>query len=252
MTEPTKEPGGHPHPPDWSSSDSVLEGEIREEERRIAQDERRIAEDERRIRLNRLLAIAALSALALTVVALILSIIALNRDIESVAKATPKDNSVGTSSIKDRAVTGAKIANGAVGAEALAAKAVNGAKVGNDSLTGVQINEASLAQVPKSGTADNALKLGGVAAAGFVSGVRIVQHATDPTSATLKGPILASCPSGTRVIGGGAQVDGSRNVAIIESAPSGTSAWTAIAGLQTGSAPSWRLTVFAICATGGS
>ncbi len=228
MTEPTQGGTGHPHPPDWSSSDSVLESEIR-------QDERRILADERKIHVNRVLVLSALGLLALTVTALILSIIALNRDIDAVAKATPKDNSVSTSSIQDGAVTAVKVAN--------------------NSLTGVQINEASLAQVPaaaKAGTANNATQLGGTAADAYVHGVKIAQTATDTTSATLKGPTVATCPSGTRVIGGGAEVAGARNVAIIESAPSGTSGWTAIAGLQTGSAPSWRLTVYAICAAGGS
>ena len=248
MTEPTQGGTGHPHPPDWSSSDSVLESEIQQEERRIQADERKI-------HMNRVLVITALGLLALTVTALILSIIALNRDIEAVAKATPKDNSVSTSSIQDGAVTGTKIANAAVNADKLGAKAVNGAKVANDSLTGVQINEASLTQVPaaaKAGTANNATQLGGTAAGAYIHGVKIVQTATDTTSAALKGPTVATCPSGTRVIGGGAEVTGARNVAIIESAPSGTSGWSAIAGLQTGSAPSWGLTVFAICAAGGS
>ena len=243
--EPPHGPTGHPHPPDWSSSDSVLEQEIQQEERRIAADERRIAADERRIRTNRLLAVGALALIAMTATALILSIIALNRDIESVAKATPKDNSVSTASIQNGAVNGAKIANGAVTA----------AKVANDSLTGAQINEASLGQVPKAAqaaTATNATQLGGATAGAYLQGVRIVQTATDRTSADLKGPTIASCPSGTRVIGGGAEVQGASNVALIESAPSGTTSWTAIAGLQTGSAPSWALVVFAICAAGGS
>jgi len=87
--------------------------------------------------------------------------------------------------------------------------------------------------------------------AGFLTGVKIVQVATDQTSAALKGPTLASCPSGSKVIGAGAEVQGASNVAIIESAPSGTAAWSAIAGLQGGSPPSWRLVVFAICASGG-
>ena len=102
-------------------------------------------------------------------------------------------NSVSTSSIQDGAVTGAKVAN--------------------NSLTGVQINEASLAQVPaaaKAGTANNATQLGGTAAGAYVHGVKIAQTATDTTSATLKGPTVATCPSGTRVIGGGAEVAGAR------------------------------------------
>jgi hypothetical protein len=252
MSEQPPEPtdrAGHPHPPDWSASDSVLESEIRDEMRRIARDEQRIAADERKIRIDWWMALGALILAGLAITAIVLSVIALNRDIDAVAKAEPKENSVGTSAIQIGAVTAPKLAAGAVGTAALGAKGVTAAKVADNSLTGAQINESTLGQVP---TAANALKLGGIAPAAFVSGVKIVQAATDQTSAALKGPTVATCPSGSRVVGGGAEVQGASNVALIESAPSGTSAWTAIAGSQGGSTPSWKLIVYAICATGGS
>lgn len=245
--EPTA-PAGHPHPPDWSAADSVLESEIRDEMRRIARDEQRIAADERKIRIDWWMALGGLILAGLAIVAIVLSVIALNRDIDAVAKAEPKENSVGTSAIKKGAVTAPKLAAGAVDTVALSAKGVTAAKVADNSFTGAQINESTLGQVP---TAANALKLGGLAPAAFVTGVKIVQAATDRTSAALKGPTVATCPSGSRVVGGGAEVQGASNVALIESAPSGTSAWTAIAGVQGGSTPSWALVVYAICATGG-
>ena len=217
--------------------------------RRIARDEQRIAADERKIRIDWWMALGALILAGLAITAIVLSVIALNRDIDAVAKAEPKENSVGTSAIQIGAVTAPKLAAGAVGTAALGAKGVTAAKVADNSLTGAQINESTLGQVP---TAANALKLGGIAPAAFVSGVKIVQAATDQTSAALKGPTVATCPSGSRVVGGGAEVQGASNVALIESAPSGTSAWTAIAGSQGGSTPSWKLIVYAICATGGS
>lgn len=263
------DPARHSHPPDWSASDSVLESEIMLEMRRIARDEQRITADERKIRLDWWMALGALVLAVLAIVAIILSVLALNRDIESVAKAAPKDNSVGTSAIQNGAVTAPKLAAGALGTNAiangavtapklavgavgtakLAGKGVTAVKVADNTLTGAQINESTLGQVP---TAANALKLGGIAPVAFVSGVKIVTAATDQTSAALKGPTAATCPSGSRVVGGGAEVQGASNVALIESAPSGTSAWTAIAGSQGGSTPSWKLIVYAICATGGS
>jgi hypothetical protein len=263
------DPAGHPHPPDWSASDSVLESEIRDEMRRIARDEQRLAADERKIRIDWWMALGALILAGLAITALVLGVIALNRDIEAVAKAGPKENSVGTSAIQNGAVTAPKLAAGAVGTAALRPKGVTAAKVADNSLTGAQINESTLGQVPTADnsltgaqinestlgqvpTAANALKLGGIAPAAFVSGVKIVQAATDQTSAALKGPTVATCPSGSRVVGGGAEVQGASNVALSESAPSGTSAWTAIAGSQGGSTPSWKLIVYAICATGGS
>ena len=233
MTEPEQGGAGHPHPPDWSSADSVLESEIQQQEQEIKQEEHAI-------RTNRMLVVLALALVGLTVAALVMSIIALNRDIDAVAKAEPKPNSVSTGSIKNGAVTQPKIAAGAVDAS----------RVANNALTGAQINEATLAAVPsatKAVTADDAVKLGGVAAANYISGVKNVQASTGATSATLKGPIVATCPSGTRVLGGGAEVQGARNVAIIESTPSGTTGWSAIAAVQSGSAPSWGLIVTAIC-----
>ena len=249
QTPSSSDPSGHPRPPDWSASDSVLEAEIQDEMRRIVRDEQRLAADERRIRIDWWMALGGIVLAGLAIVAIVLSVIALNRDIEAVAKAEPKENSVGTGAIQDGAVTPPKLAAGAVGTAALAAGAVTVDKVVDDSLTGAKIKESTLARVP---SASDALKLGGLAPTEFVSGVRIVQTATDRTSASLKGPTVARCPSGARVVGGGAEVQGSSTAALIESAPSGTSAWSAIAASRNGSTGTWLLVVYAICATGGS
>jgi hypothetical protein len=242
----------HPRPPDWSASDSVLESEIEQEERRIRDVESELGDERRRIRVNRILAIGAACLASLAIAALVLSIVALNRDIEAIARADPKDGSVTEASIAGGAVTADKLADGAVTPRSLAAGAVGAPAVAGDSLTGAQIAEASLAQVPQAATAQDAKKLGGVAATAFVQGVTQVRVATDQAPSAVKGPILAACPAGTRVIGGGAEVEGSRNVALIESAPTGTTGWTAIAAQQGGGSVSWRLVVHAICAKAAS
>jgi hypothetical protein len=276
---------GHPErPTDWSQADAVLQGMIEREERQI--------------RRNNVL-IATIGVLvALVIAALVLSVLALNRDIESVAEAEPKDDSVGTAALQSGAVTSDKlaaeavgpdqladgavtaeklaesavtetalaqgavvtpsIANGAVGPNKLAAGAVDGTKVAPDSLTGENIDEATLETVAEATLAEtatqaeDALALGGAAAAAYLSSVRVVQEESRPTLQPIRGPIVARCPNGTRVIGGGAAVAGtSDGVAIVRSAPDGEGAWTALAEATAEQSQPWSLVVTAICAAGG-
>ena len=91
-------------------------------------------------------------------------------------------NSVGTVQLKRNAVTANKIKRGNVTRGKIRANAVNGAKVAADSLSGLDINEASLGQVP---TAD---KLDGFDANELVRGasdVGTVNTSTTPAAATV-------------------------------------------------------------------
>jgi hypothetical protein len=106
-----------PHPPGWTASDAALEA-------RLEADEARIAEEEKWIRRNWRLALAVAVLLALTISALVVSVIALNRDIEAVARAEPKDDSVSTAALQSGSVTADKIAAGAVGNPQLATGSV--------------------------------------------------------------------------------------------------------------------------------
>jgi hypothetical protein len=234
-------------PDDWSAADAELKGRIIRDEIRLARDEERIAQEERWIRRNWWLEIALGAILALTIAALVISAIALNRDIEAAANAAPKDDSVGTSALQDGAVSSPKLAAGAV----------TGPKVANDSLTGAQIDESTLtavARASRAGTADragDASRLGGVAAASYVRGLTTTRAQTATSTLAVKGPLSASCPAGARVVAGGAEIDGAARVAITTSAPDGTGAWVArAAAIDTPSAP-WRLVVTAVCASGG-
>jgi len=124
-------PGDGPErrrPPGWTPSDAWLEA-------RLEEDERRLAEEEKEVRRNWALVIALGLLLALTVAALVVSVVALNRDIEAVAKAEPKEGSVGTAALEDGAVTSDKLAGGAVGAAQLAEGAVTAAALGEASVT---------------------------------------------------------------------------------------------------------------------
>jgi hypothetical protein len=125
-TTPGHEPQ-RPHPPGWTPSDAWLEA-------RLEEDERRLAEEEKEVKRNWALVLAVALILGVTVAALIVSVIALNRDIEAVAKAEPKDDSVGTAALEDGAVTSEKLAGGAVGAGQLAEGAVTAAALAEASV----------------------------------------------------------------------------------------------------------------------
>lgn len=249
-----------PHPPDWSSSDSVLE--------------RLIAHEDTAIRVNRRLAIGALGLLGLVIAALVLSVIALNRDINSVAKAEPKDNSVGTSALRDGAVTSGKLADGGVTAAKLGAgavlnpaladssvghkklrqDAVDSSTVAPESLTGADISEGTLAKVPlasRADVADQAGALDGVPASQYLSGIQVSTGAGTRSLRSFRTQ-TATCPAATRVLGGGAAIEGTvGGVAIVESSPDGPSAWRAVAEATGEPDGAWRLVVTAICARGG-
>jgi hypothetical protein len=262
-----------------------LEKRLRRDEARLLADEARLAADEKVLRANRLVARIAIglgATLAIAVAGLTLSLFALNRDIDVVAKAAPKDNSVGTAALRHAAVTSDKLAEGAVTSSALAdsgvtradlapaaigrrqiaPRAVTAAAVRHDTLTGAQINERTLhgvasaqaaARARTAVTAGNARQLAGVGATAYLSKVMVVRAASATSQRGIKGPIAARCPAGMRIISGGTAVDGtSHGVAIIRSAPNADDDWVAVASAYSRPTAPWRLVVTAICAAGGA
>jgi hypothetical protein len=227
--------------------------------------EERIEAEERQIVTNRVLAIAALALgglLVVAVTALVVSLVALNRDVEAVERGQPADDSVGTAALQDgavtadkladAAVTSPKIATGAVGTTALGEFVITGQNVARDTLTGATIREGTLGRVPEAALAGDAEALGGLAAAVYLSGVEVVQAASGRSSAPLRGPVEAECPDGTSVVAGGAAVEGAESgVAIASSAPASESSWAATAEAFAPPATAWRLVVTAICVAGG-
>ncbi len=269
MTEPPNETQGVPYPPDWTESDRVLHQEIRAELRRLVKDEQWIAETERRAKIDWWMALAALVLGVLAISAIVLSVVAMNRNIDKVARAAVRDNTVGPGAIRDgavgaaklapaavgtaalvnRGVTAGKLSPGAVNTVALGAKVVTGAKVADNSLTGNQINEATLTPVR---AARNSARLAGLPVGAFLTDVSLVQVQTASTTAALKGPQRAVCPAGTSAIGGGAEIVGATNVALIQSAAVGETGWTATARRQSNTGvTSWKLVVQAICGRWG-
>jgi hypothetical protein len=244
-----------------------LKQRLLRDEIRLAHDEERIEQDERGIRRTRLMALALGGVLALTVLALVLSVVALNRDIDTVASAAPRNDSVGTAALQDGAVTAGKLAQGAVTPAAIADRAVTKGAIADgavasravaaDSLTGGDIDEGSLGRVPsaaKAATASDAsdaAALGGLAAGRFLNRPVVVNTRSATSTLAAKGPLSARCPSGTRIVSGGASIDGAARVAITTSAPDGQDEWIAsAAAIGTPSGP-WSLEVIAVCAHGG-
>jgi hypothetical protein len=152
---------------------------------------------------------------------------------------------VTTAALAPESVVTAAIAELAVGPRRLQNGAVTAAKVAADSLTGAQIRESTLGEVPE---AADAAALGGVEADEYLSGLRVAQAVSADDFKPLKGPVTVNCPSGTRAVAGGAAVEGvTHGVAITTSAPSGNAAWVASAEAFEAPGGSWRLVVTVVC-----
>src|SRR5438093_1138676 len=74
----------------------------------------------------------------------------------SYAAVTLPKNSVGPKQLKAKAVTTPKIRNSAVSAPKIARNAVDGTKVKDGSLTGADLNLATLGKVPSAAAAESA------------------------------------------------------------------------------------------------
>ena len=75
---------------------------------------------------------------------------------------------------------------------------------------------------------------------------------SSPSSGSDSKSVVAVCPSGKRVVGGGARVTGSgaAKVSILENFPdSDGDKWNAVAREVTATGPAWQLTSYALCAT---
>lgn len=122
--------------------------------------------------------------------------------------------------IRTGAVTGPKLANGAIGS----------GQVQPDSLTGSQIIESTLG----SPLLRNVTR----------------EDASSPSNSNDFKSVFATCPPGTRVIGGGAALLGQviGTVVITSSNPSGETQWEAVAAEFVATSGNWSLNAYAICA----
>lgn len=243
------------------------EARLAADERRLAADEIRLGADEEEVRESRTVAwlgIGLVIVLSVALVALVVALMALQDDVGSIARSAPTD-SVSTAAIRDAAVTTNKlepgavdqiaVSGGAIGSAQLARDAVSGANVAADSLTGADVRESKLSIVPAAHRADSAsdaTQLGGLRSSAYLSQLSNVRSESVLDTHRTKGPLSAQCPSGSRVVSGGAAVEGvTSHTSILVSAPQSRSAWTATAHASGTPAPTWRLVVTAICAAGG-
>jgi hypothetical protein len=180
----------------------------------------------------------------------------------SVGSRQLRSNAVTSPKIAARAVTSSKLANNAVTGAKIASAAVTGGKIAPNAITTVQVRARSLlssdfaaGQIPQGPAGPPGLQgAQGIQGPPGLSGVQIVTASTDASTAGVQF-VTASCPSGKKVIGGGAQATGTAvanaPVLLRESNPtSAGTGWHALAGtvgnFDTG-AP-WSVTATAICA----
>lgn len=171
---------------------------------------------------------------------------------------------VSSSKLANGAVTGGKIASGAVTSATIASRAVTGAKIAANAITTTQVAPGSLlssdfgsGQIPRgpTGPAGQGIQgLQGVQGPPGLSAVQIVTASTDLVHDGVQF-VTANCPTGKKVIGGGAQATGpgvaDQPVILRESNPtSAGTGWHALAGAPSNlpTTLGWSLTAIAICA----
>ena len=158
-------------------------------------------------------------------------------------------HSVGSRALKKNAVTAAKLSARAVRSRAIAPKAVNGTKVANNSLTGADINEATLEL--RAGTdpttVANAAHARSTAALDAVS-YRSAAITLPPGEEATKGTV--ACPGRQLIVGGGVRLESPSFSTVVDSYPVGHTAWEFNA-VNVDPSASHGATVYAICVPAG-
>ncbi|HXG76571.1 MAG TPA: hypothetical protein VNJ53_08380 [Gaiellaceae bacterium] len=154
--------------------------------------------------------------------------------------------SVGTVHLKNGAVTSAKLRN----------QAVTAAKIRRNTITSDRIRNGTLlradfapGQLPSGGGEGVPGPAGPQGPPGLANLGR-VDVATGTSSVSSKSAVV-NCPSGKRVVGGGARVlgAGANRVSIVESFPdSDGDKWNARAAEVVGTTATWQLQAYALCA----
>jgi hypothetical protein len=154
--------------------------------------------------------------------------------------------SVGSKELKRAAVTRANIKS----------NAIDGSKVATDTLTGSDIKESSLGQVPSAASAaraaisDRATAASGLDRVAYRTAGGSVGAATADamgnTVTTISTPLSAGCDPGQVAVGGGVHVEDAASQAVHDSYPSNARTWTAIVG-NDDEASSHAFTVYVAC-----
>lgn len=150
-------------------------------------------------------------------------------------------NSVSANQIKKGTIGEAQLKANAVGEKQIRSGAVTGGKIKAGSISGTQIKSGSLGA-----TQINQTTLTGISAANIHTVQYVTSTVTLVPGAELGTATTATCPSGMKVIGGGATLSNKEFGSIGESAPNGErSGWYANGYLFT--AVNVSMTVTAIC-----
>jgi hypothetical protein len=153
------------------------------------------------------------------------------------------NNSVTTTKIANGAVTTPKLRNAAVTQAKLAMNAVTSNRVLNGSLLNADFRPGQLPAGPPGAQ--------GPPGPAGISGLQRFDVATSTSSANSK-TVVVTCPTGKRVVGGGARVigNGAGVVSIIENFPdSDGNKWNGKANEVVATGQTWQLQAYALCAT---
>jgi len=152
-----------------------------------------------------------------------------------------KKGTIGEAQIKAGAISGKLIKSGAVSAGQIQASSITGAQIKAGSISGSQIQSGSLGA-----TQINQTSLTGVSAANIHTVQYVTSTVTLVPESEVGTPTTATCPSGMKVIGGGALLSNKEFGSILESSPNGErSGWYANGFLF--SKVNVTMTVTAIC-----
>jgi hypothetical protein len=149
--------------------------------------------------------------------------------------------------VKDGSLQGRDIHTGTVQSRDIRDGALRGVDVNDRSLGGADLATDTLGDREIAESELRINRLGGVEASRYVRNLRQVQTATANDATTPKAAPPARCPSGKRLVGGGARIVSAAPapVALSASGPDGE-AWRA-AAYATAPSGSWQLVSVAIC-----
>ena len=167
--------------------------------------------------------------------------------VNSIGTKALKDNSVQGRDVRDETLESRDVVNGGLQSRDVRDAALRGVDINERSIGGVDLASNTLGDREIDETKLDINRLGGVRSGRFVSKVRRVQTQTANDPATPKAAPAARCPSGRRLLGGGARVvaPAGTPVAVSTSAPRGSS-WEALA-YATAPTGNWQLVAYALC-----
>jgi hypothetical protein len=158
-----------------------------------------------------------------------------------------ENNTIQTQDVRNGGLGSGDVSNGSLQSRDLRDGAVRGVDVNDRSLGGSDLADNTLGDREINEPALDIQRLAGVDAARYVKKVRRVQTATANDAATPKSAPRASCPKGTKLLGGGARVvaPAGTPVALTINGPS-SNGWDASA-YATAATGNWQLVSVAIC-----